>query len=187
MDRPTAADLDARDPLARFAAEFWKPPGQIYLDGNSLGLLCRPAEAALREAVESWRTRAILGWTEGPAPWFEMSRATAVRLAPILGADPADVMVGQSVTVNLHQLLATFYDPARPRMLIDADSFPTDRYAVESHLRLRGRDPNTHLVSIPTRNALIDEQDLLAAMGDSVGLAVLPTVVFRTGQLLNVQ
>ena len=64
----SAADLDARDPLAAFAAEFHKPPGTIYLDGNSLGLLCKPAEAALNEAVESWRTRAILGWTEGPEP-----------------------------------------------------------------------------------------------------------------------
>ena len=151
---PTAADLDARDPLAGFAAEFHKPPGMIYLDGNSLGLLCKPAEAALYEAVESWRTRAILGWTEGPDPWFEMSRKAARMLAPLLGADPADVMVGQSTTVNLHQLLATYYDPTgpAPRILIDEWCFPSDRYAVESHLRLRGRDPEKDLVVVPDRD-----------------------------------
>src|SRR3954470_22870214 len=70
----SAAELDARDPLAAFADEFFKPPGIIYLDGNSLGLMCKPAEAALKEAIESWRSRAILGWTDGPEPWFDMSR-----------------------------------------------------------------------------------------------------------------
>src|SRR5437870_12086742 len=106
-----AAELDARDPLARFATAFAKPPGTIYLDGNSLGLLCRPAEEALHEAVEAWRRRAILGWTEGPEPWFDMPRRAAALLAPILGADAADVIVGQSTTVNLHHLLARFYSP----------------------------------------------------------------------------
>src|SRR5438874_1289142 len=81
---PTAEDLDACDELAAFASEFEKPHGQVYLDGNSLGLLCRPAEEALREAVDSWRRRAILGWTDGPEPWFGMSRRVASLLAPIL-------------------------------------------------------------------------------------------------------
>src|SRR5947209_16158173 len=103
---PTAAELDAADPLAPFAAEFHKPADAIYLDGNSLGLLCKPAEAALMEAVESWRTRAIRGWTDGPEPWFDMSRKAARLLGPILGVLAEDVMVGQSTTVNLHQLLA---------------------------------------------------------------------------------
>jgi kynureninase len=185
----TADDLDARDPLASFAAEFAKPAGTIYLDGNSLGLLCRPAEEKLHQALEAWRRRAILGWTEGPEPWFDMSRRAAALLAPILGADAADVMVGQSTTVNLHQLLATFYDPhgPRPRILIDENCFPTDRYAVESHLRLRGRDPARDLVIVPSRDDRpLEETALLGAMDDTVGLAVLPTVLYRSGQLLAV-
>jgi kynureninase len=183
----TAADLDAQDPLASFAADFHKPPGTIYLDGNSLGLLCKPAEAALTEAVEAWRTRAILGWTEGPDPWFEMSRKASRLLAPLLGAQPADVMVGQSTTVNLHQLLATYYDPdgPAPMILIDEWCFPSDRYAVESHLRLRGRDPTADLMVVPYRDHLLEDADVLAAMDDGVGLAVLPSVVYRSGQLLD--
>lgn len=182
----TAADLDARDPLAGFAAEFHKPAGTIYLDGNSLGLLCKPAEASLNEAIESWRTRAILGWTEGPDPWFEMSRKASRLLAPLLGADPADVMVGQSTTVNLHQLLATYYDPdgPAPKILIDEWAFPSDRYAVESHLRLRGR-PSADLIIVPCRENLLDEEGVLSAMDDGVGMAVLPSVVYRTGQFLD--
>jgi len=185
----TADDLDARDPLASFAAEFAKPADTIYLDGNSLGLLCRPAEERLQQALEAWRRRAILGWTEGPEPWFDMSRRAAALLAPILGADAADLMVGQSTTVNLHQLLATFYDPhgPRPRILIDQNCFPTDRYAVESHLRLRGRDPARDLAVVPSADSrLLEETAILGAMDDTVGLAVLPTVLYRTGQLLAV-
>jgi kynureninase len=183
----SAAELDTKDPLAPFAAEFHKPADTIYLDGNSLGLLCKPAEAALNEAVEAWRARAILGWTEGPDPWFTMSRKASRLLAPILGADPADVMVGQSTTVNLHQLLATYYDSdgLAPKILIDERCFPSDRYAVESHLRLRGRNPKSSLVVVPHRDHLLHESDILSALDDDVGLAVLPSVVYRTGQLLD--
>src|SRR5689334_9709038 len=110
--------LDAADPLARFADRFARRPGEVYLDGNSLGLLCRPAEESLRQAVETWRELAIRGWTEGPEPWFPLSRKVGRLLAPLLGAEPDDVMAGQTTTANLHQLLATFYAPSglRPRI-----------------------------------------------------------------------
>lgn len=186
----TSAALDAADLLAGFAAEFAKPAGAVYLDGNSLGLACRAAEDALRTAVAAWKDLAIRGWTEGPDPWFDLSRRAAGLLAPLLGADPADVAVGQSTTVNLHELLATFYDPAsgRARVVIDATHFPTDRYAVDSHLRLRDRNPAADLVVVPPEyDGLLDERRLLAAMdADGVGFAVLPAVVFTTGQLLDV-
>jgi kynureninase len=173
------SELDAADPLARFAAEFYKPAGQIYLDGNSLGLLCGPAEAALQEALESWRSRAILGWTAGPEPWFEMSRKAAGLLAPLLGAEPADVMVGQSTTVNLHQLLATFWWQEEPLILIDEGAFPSDRYAIASFVLAEW------LVVVPDDGPLINEDRLIAAMQPGVGLAVLPAVQYRTGQLLD--
>ncbi len=179
-----ALDLDVRDPLARFAEEFIKPLGQIYLDGNSLGLLCRAAEVTLDRAIDAWRSRAIMGWTDGPEPWFEMSRAAATRLAPILGAEPEDVMVGQSTTVNLHQLLSTFHTPDR-RVVIDESSFPSDRYAVESHLRMRGQDPAHDLLVIPRRNELILAEDVHAALEGAVSVAILPSVDYRSGQLLE--
>src|SRR5262245_23537567 len=164
--RSPATALDAADSLAEYVGEFSKPPGSIYLDGNSLGLCCRSAQAALDEALTAWRERAILAWTAGLHPWFEMSRTVATLLAPILGADAEDLMVGQSTTVNLHQLLATFYPPAgpKPRILIDAHSFPTDRYAVDSHLRLRGRDPARDLVFVGRHNdELLEETEIIAA------------------------
>jgi kynureninase len=174
------------DRLARFRTLFHPPPGVIYLDGNSLGPLCEPAERALRAAVESWRDRAILGWTAGEVPWFEISRAVAAKLAPLLRAEPGRVAVGQSTTVNLHQLLASFYRPdRRPKIVIDAFAFPTDRYAVVSHLSLRGRS-EADLVVVPAEaDRTLSEDRLLAAMTLDVGFAVLPAVVYTTGQLLD--
>lgn len=179
----TAAALDAADELAGFAAQFVKPPG-VYLDGNSLGLLCHAAEASLREAVEAWRTLAIRGWTEGPMPWFGMAREAAARLAPVLGCDPADVMVGNSTTVNLHQLLATFCDPGRG-VLLDGSHFPTDRYAVDGFLRSRGHPGCLTLVE-PNPDRLLDEQAVIGRLR-GVGFAVLPAVVYTTGLLLDMQ
>jgi len=180
------AELDARDPLANFAKEFYRPTGQIYLDGNSLGLLCKPAEKALQEAIESWKTRAILGWTDGESPWFTLSRRVAKSLAPILGAEPEDVMLGESTTVNLHQLLATFHD-GKSAILIDEWCFPSDRYAIESHLRLRGQDPKQDLIVVPDSDDVIDELSIIDAMGSHVGFAVLPAVAYRTGQNLDIR
>ena len=167
------------DPLSRFRSLFSIPPGMIYLDGNSLGLLCEPAERALQLAVDSWRDNAILGWTSGERPWFEMSRAVAAKLAPLLGTEAGNVAVGQSTTINLHQLLASFYKPSvQPKILIDATSFPTDRYAVVSHLTLRGRNPKVELVVVPSDDGVtLSENRILASMTTEIGFAVLPAVV----------
>jgi kynureninase len=181
----TPAQLDAIDELARFAAEYIKPPG-IYLDGNSLGLMCHAAEASLRDAVVAWRTLAIRGWTEGAEPWFGMARAVSAWLAPLLGCEPDDVMVGNSTTVNLHQILATFWTTERPKILIDETHFPTDRYAVESFLRGKGRSRD-HLLVIPTGvNRRIEESSIDTNLG-GVEMAVLPSVVYTTGQLLDMK
>jgi len=177
----TAADLDATDDLAGFAALFAKPPG-VYMDGNSLGLACHAATAALRDAVAAWAALGVRGWTEGPEPWFGMARKASARLAPILGCDPGDVAVGGSTTGNLHQLLATYCDPRRG-VVLDAAHFPTDRYAVDSFLRSRGGDGHLYLAE-PGPDRLFDE----AAVAERVrpfGFAVLPAVVYTTGQLLD--
>ena len=109
--------LDAADPLARFRAEFFLPPGQIYLDGNSLGLLSRRAEAALARVVEQWRTRGIDGWLDAARPelvegWLTLAETAAEKLAPLVGAAPDEICVTGQTTANLHQLLATLFDPS---------------------------------------------------------------------------
>ncbi len=178
--------LDATDELADFAKSFAKPPG-IYMDGNSLGLMCHAADASLRDAIEAWRTLGIRGWTEGVEPWFGMARKASALLAPLLGCEADDVIVGGTTTINLHQILSTFYNPARPKILIDGTHFPTDRYAVESFLRSHGHDSTRDLlIDGPDPDRLIDEGRLFHTLAHC-GFAVLPSVVYTTGQLLDIK
>jgi kynureninase len=196
------AALDRADPLARFRAEFHLPPEQIYLDGNSLGLLSRRAETHLQRVIHEWRTLGINGWTEGNPPWISLSETIAAKLAPLIGAAPDEVTITGSTTVNLHQLLATFFDvggalcpdsasgsarKAPPTVIVaDELNFPSDLYALSSHLRQRGLDPAAHLRLVPSRDGrTLRGEDILAALTPEVQLVLLPAVQFTSGQLLN--
>jgi kynureninase len=184
-----ARELDARDELAVFREQFYRRPGQVYLDGHSLGLLSRPAEAAVLRVLEEWKALGIEGWLEAPQPWFFMAEELARQTAPLLGAGPETVAVANGTTVNLHQLLATLFQPEgrRTKILSDALAFPSDIYAIQSHLRLRGLDPQAHLLRVPSRDgATLDEAEIASAMTEEVALAVLPSVLFTSGQLLDV-
>jgi kynureninase len=184
-----AAALDRADPLARLRAEFYVQPGEIYLDGNSLGLLCRPAEAAAQRALAEWRTLGINGWTDAAPPWVELPERIAARLAPLIGAAPEQICLTSSTTGNLHQLLATLFQPAGTRNVILGDqlNFSSDAHAITSHLRLRGLDPARHYREVRSRDGrTLHEDDLIAALTPDVGLAVLPAVLFTSGQLLDV-
>ncbi len=210
------ATLDAADPLARFRAEFFLPPGKIYLDGNSLGLLSRRAESHLARVIAEWRTLGIDGWTAAACPepvegWLTLAETISGKIAPLLGAAPDEICLTGQTTANLHQLLATLYAPrgtgfpARgpcdhehgpntpcpaPRSVIlgDALNFASDSYALQSHLRLRGLDPAQHLRLIPSRDGRVLRLDdiLEAIAAPDIQLAVLPAVVFTSGQLLDV-
>ncbi len=185
-----ARTLDVEDNLSGFRARFHIPPGKIYLDGNSLGLLSEDAELALNRVIEEWKSLGIDGWLDGHPPWFTMAEETAILMAPLIGAEADEVIFGSSTTVNLHQLLTTLYSPEgqRTKILIDELAFPSDRYALTSHLRLRGMAPKDHLVVVRTVDGFrLEEETMIAAMTDSVAMAVLPSVVYTTGQLLDMR
>lgn len=168
---------------------FYLPEGLIYLDGNSLGLLSRDAEEALFATLKQWKLYGVEGWTAGESPWFTLAEDLARLTAPLVGAEPEEVIVTNSTTVNLHQLLATLYipDPVRPRILTDSLSFPSDLYALQSHLTLRGRDPERDLVLVspPPGSDILDEQEIVARMEADVQMVLLPGVVYTTGQALD--
>jgi kynureninase len=160
------------------------------MDGNSLGLLSVPSEQAVLRVLEDWKRLAIDGWTGSEQPWFFMAEEIGRRIAPLIGAEQDEVVAANSTTVNLHQLLATLFQPngRRSKILIEADCFPSDLYAVKSHLRLRGLDPTSHLVTIDAGDDMLLSEDVIVdAMTDEVECAVLPTVVYTTGQLLEVE
>jgi kynureninase len=180
--------LDLLDPLAEYRDQFDLPPGKVYFDGNSLGLLCRSAEQAVLETLHDWKTLAIEGWTAEPADWFHLTERIAAQLGRIVQAPADSITLTGSTTLHLHQVLATLYrrDDSRPAILIDSSAFPTDRYAVASFLRAQGLDPAQHLREVATDQAgLLQETDILAAFTQPVQLAILPSVVFTTGQLLD--
>lgn len=185
-----ARRLDASDELARFREEFYLQEGVVYMDGNSLGLLSRRAERALLDVLSDWKGLGIGGWTRGERPWFYLSERLGALTAPLVGAAPEEVVVTGSTTVNIHQLVSTFYraEGRRTKILATELDFPTDVYALQSQPRLRGLDPAEHLVRVESRDGrTIAEEDVVAAMTDEVALVLMPTVLYRGGQLLDVR
>jgi kynureninase len=185
-----ARQLDQNDRLSRFRSEFYLPPTSIYMDGNSLGLLSKRAEKTLLESLDDWRELGIGGWSRGNHRWFYLSERLGEMSAPLVGAAPDEVIVTGSTTVNLHQLVATFYQPEgkRTRILADELTFPSDIYALQSQLRLHGYEPDTHLIQVRSRNGrFLEEEDIIAAMTDEIALVILPTVLYRSGQILDME
>jgi kynureninase len=185
-----AESLDQRDPLTGYRHEFYLNPKTIYMDGNSLGLLSKRAEKTLLECLDDWREWGIDGWTQGRHPWFNLSEQLGERIAPLIGADPQEVIVTGSTTVNLHQLVSTFYKPKgkRTKIMADALTFPSDIYALQSQLSIHGFLPEEHLIQVQSRDGrFLVEDDIVAAMNEEIALLILPTVLYRSGQLLDME
>ena len=184
-----ALALDATDPLARFRERFYVQPDTIYMDGNSLGLLSRDAEQAVLTALEQWKTLGIDGWMRADPPWYWLGETLGAQMAPLVGAHPDEVVVTGTTTVNLHQLVATFYQPEGTRRQIVATEldFPSDVYALASQIRLRNGDPARDLVRVGSADGrIVDEDAIIAAMTDEVALVLLPSVAYRSGQLFDI-
>jgi kynureninase len=188
--REAVRALDGNDRLGPLKKLFHLPAGVRYFNGNSLGLLSQPAERAVREVLDVWQSIGVDGWFTGPRAWLGMMDKISAQVAPLIGAEPREVTTANSTTVNLHQLLATLYRPTgtKRKILVDETIFCSDLYAMKSHLQLRGLDPVGDLVIVPTADGVLLSEDMLAQrMTDDVAYAVLPSVVYHTGQLLDMQ
>jgi kynureninase len=167
---------------------FLLPEGVVYMDGNSLGPLTRRGAERLEETLSAWRRLAVGAWGDAAQPWYTWPEALAARLGEhFLGAEQGEVAVTGQTTINLHQLLATFYRPRgeRTRIVVDALAFPTDRYAAEAVLARLDRPP-TDLVVVPSRDGrTLEAADIAAAVDARTAVAVLPSVLYRSGQLLD--
>ncbi|WNS75416.1 kynureninase [Bacillus sp. DTU_2020_1000418_1_SI_GHA_SEK_038] len=190
LKKEYAQKLDLEDELKQYRDEFYLQPETIYFDGNSLGLLSKRAEKALHNVLESWKTYGIDGWLKGEHPWFYFPEKLGKMTAPLIGADPKEVIVTGSTTVNLHQIVSTFYKPEgkRTKILADELNFPSDIYALKSQLMIRGLDPEEHLIQVKSRDGItICEEDIIEAMTDEVVLIVLAGVLYRSGQILDIK
>jgi kynureninase len=183
-----AQALDAANPLRHFRDEFFIPADTVYLDGNSLGLLSVRAERSVMDALQAWKVHGVRGWLDAEPAWFTLGEQLGARMAAMMGASPEAVVVTGTTTVNLHQLVATFYRPegTRRKIVATALDFPSDVYALQSQVRLRGGDPASDLVLVPSRDGrTISEDDLVATFTEEVALVLLPSVLYRSGQLLD--
>ncbi len=184
-----AEKLDAQDELRAFRDEFYLKGECVYMDGNSLGLMSKRAERSVYDLLTSWREYAIDGWTEGDQPWYYLSESLGEKLSGLVGAKKEEVVVTGSTTVNLHQLVSTFYEPKgeRTKILADSLNFPSDIYALKAQLKLKGYD-DTHLIQVQSGDGhMLDEEKIIDAMTVDVALIVLPSVLYRSGQILDME
>jgi len=198
LGEAAARALDGADPLASFRDRFHlpsRPDGtpRVYLAGQSLGAQPQAARAAVEVELDAWARRGVDGWFADRAPWLAADEVIRGATARLVGARPSEVATLNTLTVNLHLLLASFYKPAgeRTAILIDAPTFPSDRYAVESHLRFRGLDPTHDLIVVRPRDgeALLRIEDLEGAIHehrDRLAMTLLAGVNYATGQRLDI-
>jgi len=184
-----ARKLDQQDKLANYRSKFFIPKNKIYVDGNSLGLMPKLSEKSLLRIINEWKTIAINGWFDAEKPWFFFSENLGAQIAPIVGAESEEVVATGTTTINLHALVSSFYKPTKNRAKILADilNFPTDIYALKSQVVLKGYKPETELILTPSRDGrILEEEDIINLMTDDVALIVLPSVLYRSSQLLDI-
>ncbi|MFT7599038.1 MAG: kynureninase [Acidimicrobiales bacterium] len=186
----TAVELDAADPLAHFRQEFELPDG-IYLVGNSLGALPKAARSYVATEFDRWSSLGVGGHFTGDLAWKDYHELLTDQLASLVGARPAEVVAMNSLTVNLHLLMVSFYRPTpdRHKILIEGHAFPSDHFAAESQIRQRGFDPADSLVLVNPRpgEETLRSEDILASIaehGAELALILLPGVQYYTGQVL---
>jgi kynureninase len=190
---------DAADPQAGRREEFHFPrtaggEPSIYLCGNSLGLQPRRAADEVAKFMAEWQRLGVLGYHDPGADWLNLHERLAPTLAALVGARVPEVVAMNSLTLNLHLLMASFYRPTRERhvILIEQGAFPSDRYAVVSQLGWHGRDCAASLVQVAPRPGehLLRHEDLVAEIerqGARLALVLLPGIQYLTGQLLDLR
>ncbi|MEX0967598.1 MAG: kynureninase [Bacteroidia bacterium] len=199
-DLEYAMEQDEKDPLREFRKKFYFPveknekEEKIYLSGNSLGLQPKSVKHHVDQELEDWARFGVEGHVEGKNPWAYYHNRFNAPLAEILGCKPAEVAVMNSLTVNLHLLMVSFYRPAKTRykIILEAGAFSSDQYAIESQVRYHGLEPADAVLEVAPHPGeyYIREEDILSAIreaGDSLALVMLGGVNYYTGQLFNME
>lgn len=185
-----AKELDQKDEIRQARNRFYLQEGQIYMDGNSLGVCSMDAEEYTLKMLEVWKKEGINIWNVEGGKYFLYQDFLSALIAPLINADPEEVTVGNSTTVNIHQCISTFYQPTKERykIIVDDLNFPTDRYAIDSQVRLRGLQVEEAVKVVKSQDGrTIHERDIIAAMSDDVAIVFLPAVLYRSAQLLDME
>jgi len=194
-----ALRLDKEDSLSKFRNEFYIPPDKngnssIYFCGNSLGLQPKSVQSYIQQELDDWAKLGVEGHVQGQNPWLSYHELLTGPMARIVGAKPIEVVCVNTLTTNLHMLMASFYRPTNDRfkILIESDAFPSDRYAVASQVKWHGYNPEEAIVIIKPREGevLIDQQNLeeiIENEGDEIALIMIGGLNYYTGQFFDLK
>jgi kynureninase len=198
-ERVAAIRRDEADARSSFRDRFHLPTGldgrpKAYLAGQSLGAQPRAARAAVEERLDAWARLGVDGWFDTERPWIDVERELGAATGRLVGALPHEVTTANTLSVDLHLLLASFFRPSgsRRRILIDAPTFPSDRYVVESQLRHHGLDAERDLIVVRPRprEDVVRPDDLDEAIeraADELAVALLSGVNYATGQAFDIR
>jgi kynureninase len=194
-----AKQLDAEDPLRRFREKFHLPVAKdgnslIYFAGNSLGLMPKSAREVVDQELDDWAKLGVDAHLDAKTPWYTYYEPLREPTARIVGAKPVEVICMNSLTVNLHLMMATFYRPTKSRfkILMEDPAFPSDTYAIKTQIRHHGLDPKDALVLASPRKGEFtarteDIIDLIEKNRDTLAIVWIAGVNFFTGQLFDIQ
>src|SRR5437667_2160678 len=198
-DEKFACQLDAEDPLRHFREKFHLPLGKdgkplIYFAGNSLGLMPKAARQIVEQELDDWAKLGVDAHLDGAAPWYSYHETLREPTARLVGAQPNEVICMNSLTVNLHLMMATFYRPTKSRnkILMEEPAFPSDTYAIKSQILHHGFDPEEALILARPRAGeftvrLHDIEAALKKHGEQIAVVVVGGVNFFTGQLFDIE
>ena len=198
-DEQFALQLDSDDSLRRFREKFYLPLGNdgkqvIYFAGNSLGLMPKTARAIVEEELNNWAKLGVDAHHGTGTPWYTYHEALREPTARLVGAKPLEVICMNSLTVNLHLMMATFYRPTKSRfkILMEEPAFPSDTYAIKTQIAHHGLDPRDALIlARPRKNEFTirteDIGSLLEKHADQLAVVILAGVNFFTGQLFDIE
>jgi kynureninase len=193
-----ARQQDAQDILASFRQQFHIPLHEgkpcVYLCGNSLGLQPKTAAQALSNELQKWANLGVEAHFKGENPWLSYHKNLTPTTAKLVGAKPHEVVVMNNLTVNLHLLLVSFYQPTptRYKILMEGGAFPSDQYAAESQVKFHGFTPEDAIVEIFPRKGeytlrTADIEAKIAELGSSLALVLFGGVNYYTGQVFAMQ
>jgi kynureninase len=197
-DEDFAKQLDAQDPLRPFREKFHLPLGKngaplIYFTGNSLGLMPKSAKQIVEQELHDWATLGVAAHLEGKTPWYSYHETVREPAARLVGAKPNEVICMNSLTINLHLMMATFYRPTKSRfkILMEDPAFPSDTYAIKTQIVHHGMDPKNALLLASAREGAFTVQteeilDLIKKHGEQLAVILIGGVNFFTGQLFDI-
>ncbi|GGX21443.1 kynureninase [Aquimarina muelleri] len=194
-----AKELDKKDKISYYRNQFHIPKDKdgkdwIYMCGNSLGLQPKTTQQYIQQELNDWANFGVEGHFEAKNPWMPYHEFLTDAMAKVVGANPLEVVIMNTLTTNLHLLMVSFYQPTKTKykIVIESDAFPSDRYAVESQLHFHGFDPKEGLIEWKPRKGeellhIDDLEEILDHQGDEIALLLIGGLNYYTGQYLDIK